>query len=355
VLRGGELTTVPDPVVPDPALLDPGLALATSGVSGRPRVAQRDWATVGAGAAALATAIGLGADDTLLCTTPVHHAYAFVAGMVGCLLSGATYIAPRTPVSPAALAELCERHGVTVLFSVPALYRWYLEGPPLPRPPRLAVAAGERLAPELVAGWERRYGRPLRNHYGSTELGMLSFEPDGAPGSVGLPLAGVRVTIAGGAEAGEVVAEPVGEPALLLGLEAGVRKDARAARAFRTGDLGRLGDDGRLYIEGRVGETIDLGGQKVVPAEVEEAIHRYGPVCDCAVVGGPDRDGVPRLCAFVAAGDGFDRGELRSRLSAELAPFKVPSVVTRLDAIPRSAGGKVLRSRLTELAVAPGG
>ena len=351
VLREGEVAAVRAPRRPDPALLgpEPGLALATSGVSGVPKVAERDWETVGAGAAALALAIDLGPGDTLLCTTPPHHAYGFVAGLVGCLLSGATCLAPPTPVSPGALAGLCERQRPTVLLSVPALYRWYLEGPVLAQPPRLFVSAGERLPRRLIDAWRNRYGRPLCNHYGSTELGMLTFEPDGAPGSAGLPLAGTRLEIGDG-DPGEVIAEARGRPALLLDCGEGERRDHRAPPAFRTGDLGRLGDDGRLYLEGRVGEAIDLGGRKVLPVEVEEAIRSYGPVAECAVIGLPDAEGVARVCAFVEAGRGFDPRELRLHLREELTPHKVPSLVRRLDRLPRTGAGKVHRSRLPDLA-----
>jgi acyl-coenzyme A synthetase/AMP-(fatty) acid ligase len=66
----------------------------------------------------------------------------------------------------------------------------------------------------------------------------------------------------------------------------------------------------------------------------------------------PDSDGVPRLCAFVAVGEGFDPGELRRRLLGELAPHKVPSLVRAIDTLPRTDSGKLLRSRLEELAAA---
>ncbi len=190
---------------------EPGLALATSGVSGPPKVAQRDWDSVACGALALAEATELGAGDVLLCTTPLHHAYSFVAGLVACLLTGATYVAPPAPASPATLADLCAAHGVTVLFSVPALYRWYLEGPPLRPPPRLAVSAGEQLPVDLIEAWREVHGGPLCNHYGSTELGMLTFEPEGVAGSAGLPLPGVEIEVAAAAGGvGEVIARAAG-------------------------------------------------------------------------------------------------------------------------------------------------
>jgi acyl-coenzyme A synthetase/AMP-(fatty) acid ligase len=351
VLREGAVAAVPGAEPPDPALLgaEPALALATSGVSGAPKVAERAWTTVAAGATSLARKIGLGPEEKLLCTTPPHHAYAFVAGLIGCLLSGATYLAPPTPTPPGALAQLCERWRPSVLFSVPALYRWYLDGPALPRPPRLFVSAGEQLPQGTVQRWRGRYGRPICNHYGSTEVGMLTFEPEGIAGSAGLPLPGTRVEIAASSGPGEVFAEASGRPALMLDCGASGRCDRRAPVAFPTGDLGRLGDDGRLYLEGRLGETIDLGGQKVVPAEVEEAIRRYGPVANCAVTGQPDAEGAPRVCAFVEAGREFDARELRLRLREELAPHKVPSVIRRLDRLPRTGTGKLLRSQLPDL------
>ena len=349
VLREGRVAAVEAPRRPDPALLgpEPGLALATSGVGGPPKVAEREWGAVCAGAGALARATGLGPGDTLLCTAPLHHAYGFVAGLVSCLLNGAAYLAPPTPTSPGALAELCEWRRPAVLFSVPALYRWYLDGPALAHPPRLFVSAGERLPRHRIEGWRSRYGRPICNHYGSTELGMLTFEPEGVAGSAGLPLAGTRLEIAGPGP-GEVIAEANGRPALLLDCGAGGRSDRRAPAALPTGDLGELGDDGRLYLRGRAGETIDLGGRKVVPAEVEAAIRRYRPVAECAVVGVPDAEGVPRLCAFVEAGCQFDAGELRRHLRQELTPHKVPSLVRRLDRLPRTGAGKVHRARLAE-------
>jgi acyl-coenzyme A synthetase/AMP-(fatty) acid ligase len=326
---------------------EPGLALATSGVSGPPKVAQRDWDSVVRGALALAEATELGAGDVLLCTTPLHHAYSFVAGLVACILTGATYVAPPAPVSPATLADLCVAHGVTILFSVPALYRWYLEGPPLRRPLRLAVSAGEELSAGLIETWRELHGGPLCNHYGSTELGMLTFEPEGVAGSAGRPLPGVEIEVAAApGEVGEVIARGAGRPALLLDVRDGARHDVRMPAAFPTGDLGRLGEDGRLYLTGRTGTTINLGGQKIAPAEVEAAIRDYGPVRECAVISVAVARGAPRLCAVIEADEGFDPSELRARLLGELAPYKVPTTIRRVRELPRTSTGKLARAEL---------
>jgi acyl-coenzyme A synthetase/AMP-(fatty) acid ligase len=241
----------------------PALALASSGVSTCAVLAQREWSQVAANAAALAEAIELDLDDVLLCTTPLHHTYSFIAGLVGCLLRGARYVAPPTPTAPAMLAELSARHGVTILFSVPVLYRWYLQSEPLARRPRLAVSAGERLPAQLLDAWRSAYAQELCNHYGSTELGMLTLESAGVPGSVGRPLRDVQIDVARFAASGlgEVLARVAGKPALLLDVARGARRETRAQAPFRTGDLGWLDGEGRLHIEGRLSATIDLGGE----------------------------------------------------------------------------------------------
>jgi acyl-coenzyme A synthetase/AMP-(fatty) acid ligase len=355
-IRGRGFSSVAQPRQPDATALDPGpaLALATSGVTGRAKVAQREWQAVAASAESLAEAIELSPDDVLLCTTPLHHAYSFVAGLVGCLLRGATYVAPPTPTTPAILAELSVRYGVTILFSVPVLYRWYLESTPLTRPPRLAVSAGERLPSELLEGWRELYAQELCNHYGSTELGMLTLELGGEPGSVGWPLRGVEIEVdaetAGCAPYGEVVARPVGGPPLLLDVESGTRRDARAQAAFRSGDVGWLGGDGRLYLEGRLGTTLNLGGEKVIPSQVEEVMRSYSSIRDCAVVCVRAGGETPRLCAFVEADDELDMQDLRAFLCVGLSVAQIPSMIRRVRQLPRTATGKVHRDALCERA-----
>ncbi len=351
ILSGRVVSSISSPRRPDASLLDPGpaLALVTSGVTGYAKIAERSWETVTAGALALAQATALERQDVLLCTTPLHHTYSFVAGLLGCLAQGATYIAAPTPTPPATLAELCIRHGVTVLFSVPLLYRWYLESPPLERPPRLAVSAGEALSPELVDRWHETYGQPLCNHYGSTELGMVSFEPEGVPGSVGWPLRGVSIAVEtlAGRTSGEIIVRTTGTPPLLLDVGPSGRRDSRAPTSFRTGDSGWLADDGRLHLQGRLSPTIDLGGEKVVPGQVEDVIRRYSPIRDCVVLAVPDERDIPRLCAYVE-GDAFARHQLRAFLLEELSAHEVPSVIRIVRRLPRTATGKIRRCALLE-------
>jgi acyl-CoA synthetase (AMP-forming)/AMP-acid ligase II len=112
-----------------------------------------------------------------------------------------------------------------------------------------------------------------------------------------------------------------------------------------TGDLGRIDDEGYVYLVGRAGDTINRGGENVRPIEVEEVLRRHPSVADVAVAGVPDKRLGERVAAFVVLAEGasLDTDALRAHARATLAGFKVPEVWHALDELPRNAGGKVLR------------
>jgi acyl-CoA synthetase (AMP-forming)/AMP-acid ligase II len=113
---------------------------------------------------------------------------------------------------------------------------------------------------------------------------------------------------------------------------------------LRTGDQGRVDDDGFLWIEGRASDMVNRGGLKVYPAEVEEVLRAVPGVSDVAVVGIPDeRLGEVPVAAVV--GDA-DAAELESRCRAHLAPYKVPVRFVIVDALPRKEVGKILRAEV---------
>ena len=115
---------------------------------------------------------------------------------------------------------------------------------------------------------------------------------------------------------------------------------------LHTGDLGWVDADGFLWIEGRVSDMINRGGLKVFPDEVEEVLRRHPAVRDAGVAPLPD----PRLGevphAWVVSGQEIDPAELSAWCREYLAPYKVPAGFTRIDALPRSAVGKLLRREL---------
>jgi acyl-CoA synthetase (AMP-forming)/AMP-acid ligase II len=119
-----------------------------------------------------------------------------------------------------------------------------------------------------------------------------------------------------------------------------------------TGDIARVDDDGFVWIEGRAGDVINRGGNKVYPDQVEEVLRLAPGVSDAAVVGvADDRLGEVPI-AFVVGAAATDE-ELRALCREHLAPYKVPVAFHRIDALPRSEVGKVLRRELAARVATP--
>jgi O-succinylbenzoic acid--CoA ligase len=117
---------------------------------------------------------------------------------------------------------------------------------------------------------------------------------------------------------------------------------------LHTGDLGRIDEEGFLYVEDRLGDVIVSGGENVLPAEVEEVLMRHPAVADAAAVGRADPEWQEAVTAVVVLRDGADASpeELRVHCTGELAPFKVPKRFEFADQLPRTASGKLMRREL---------
>jgi fatty-acyl-CoA synthase len=117
-----------------------------------------------------------------------------------------------------------------------------------------------------------------------------------------------------------------------------------------SGDVGHFDDEGRLFVDGREDEMIVSGGENVFPREVEDAIAALEGVAEVAAIGVPDADFGQRLRAFVvrAEGSALSEGDVKAHVRATLARYKVPRDVVFLEALPRTATGKVLKRVLAE-------
>lgn len=347
-----------DPAAPEPEVartldrfdrdgLPAGLGLSTSGVTGEPRSVVRPWSSVAANAAAFADGLGLTPDDVVLTTSAMHHSYAVSAGLCGALAAGASFVAPGGLVSPAVLAGHIDGYRVTVLLSVPMLFRWYTAGVPAAHPPRLCVSAGAPIGADLRAAWDKNVGWPLVEHYGTSELGQLTVATPDDGGTVGRPLRGIRVRATLPTDTGdhELEVAVAGPPAVLL--------DAPPRQLtgwVATGDTGVVDDEGRVTITGRLGDTVNVGGKKVALREVEDVLRALPGVRDAAVVTYGDDPMVPKLCGFVESDGEFDESAVLAAVRARLAPHKVPRRVVRLPGLPKTGSGKVRRRDLRLLA-----
>jgi long-chain acyl-CoA synthetase len=206
--------------------------------------------------------------------------------------------------------------------------------------------------------FEKRFGIPVMQAYGMTEVGAVAQERYDdvragrrGPGSVGRLAAGVEVKIRHLDED-----RPVGEGEILVRTDEASSEFLGGAAVpvdtdgwFATGDVGRL-DDGILYVTGRVQEKMIVGGFNVYPAEVEDAARRSALVEDVVVVGLPDdRLGERPVAGILWAGEADEPG-LLDELRGQLAPYKIPRQTFSISAVPLTRRDKVDRVRAAQLA-----
>lgn len=330
----------------------PLAVLYTSGTTGAPKGIVHSQGRLIANAAMVADALGLGPHDVGLVGLPLSHAYglnhvlAHAAAGARCLLTEASPL-PGLFAPPEWWAE------VTNVPLVPTTLKLVVgaEMPPLPRL-RLLLSAGGPLGSPLATTCARRFpGVPLLNNYGQTEAGprvtVGRVTVDAAPGFVGQPLPGVSVQVLGGEDSGEIAVQT---PTAMLGYLGAPEETARTLDGgwLRTGDLGRLDAAGGVHITGRLSEVVHCAGVRVAAREIEEALLMHPGVAEAAVVAVPHGALGEVAKAFVIrAESGFaSERELKLFCRRALAPAKVPRQIVIVDALPRTAAGKVMKVAL---------
>jgi long-chain acyl-CoA synthetase len=193
---------------------------------------------------------------------------------------------------------------------------------------RLAHCGGAPLPLEAQRAFEEKFRVPVLEGYGMTEAGgVVALNHADAPrkaGSVGTAAAGQELRIA---EDGEV----------LVGLE---------GRWIATGDVGRLDEDGYLFLLDRKKDVILRGGYTVYPREVEEALHLHPAVREAVVLGVPHATLGEEVVALVVLGDSADVDAVKTHTRERVAAYKYPRVVVAVDELPHGATGKIQRSAI---------
>ena len=336
----------PDPVPVGAA--DPAVILATSGTTGTPRRAVHSHTGLLCNARAVAgEMLGLHAGDVQLGALPLAHSFGMSAVLNASVLAGASVaLLPR--FEPAAVVGTMASAGVTVMQAVPTMLRRLADdAPDRAVHPRLVVVSGAPLPDGLAARVHARFRTRVIERYGMTEVSPLTMRDvdagGGIPGDVGSPLWGVVVRVVDGADEGEL---EVCAPSMFLGYHRDRRATAAvmAAGMMRTGDLGKV-QDGRVLLTGRLKDVIVRGGNNVSALEVERVLETHPAVVEVAVVGVPDADLGEEIAAIVVLRPGMRTaaGELEQRCREVLAAYKRPRLWYRLDALPRTASGKVRR------------
>lgn len=338
---------------------DTAAILYTSGTTGRSKGAMLSHGNLLSNARALRDAWHYTADDVLVHALPLFHTHGLFVGINVSLLAGATVLLqPRFDADEIARAL----PSATVLMGVPTYYSRLLERDDLAdlsRGMRLFISGSAPLLSATHRTWRERTGHEILERYGMTETTMLTSNPfDGErrPGTVGLPLAGVRVRIAD-ADAGGIGSIEVAGPNVFAGYWQMPDKTAESFTAdgfFVTGDLGRIDDDGYVHIVGRAKDLVIRGGENVYPKEVEGEIDAMDGVVESAVYGVPDADLGERVVAAVVLEERAEVApeQIADHLAERLAPYKRPSDYVFVPALPRNVMGKVQKSVLRDVGVA---
>ncbi len=322
----------------------------TSGTTGRSKGAMLSHGNLADNALALHAAWGFTPDDVLLHALPIFHVHGLFVALHCALLSGA----PMVWLSKFSDAEvLAGLKRSTVMMGVPTFYTRLLANPAFTREAssgvRLFISGSAPLLPSTFDEFEERTGQRILERYGMSEAVIITTNPlhgERIAGSVGYPLPGVELRIAGGEQTGVI---QIKGPSVFSGYWRMPEKTAEEFTAdgfFITGDVGRRDADGRVWISGRAKDLIISGGYNVYPKEVELVLDEMPGVTESAVIGVPHPDFGEGVVAVVI-GEG-EEAALIAEARRQLAAYKAPKRVVFVGELPRNTMGKVQKNLLRE-------
>jgi acyl-CoA synthetase (AMP-forming)/AMP-acid ligase II len=354
--RAGAAVTAEVPFEPGGAD-DIALLLHTSGTTSRPKQVPLLQRNLMASARTIAAHYELGPGDSSFCVMPLFHIHGLVASTFATLASGGVVVVPRR-FSPRRFWAQARETGATWFSAGPTLHQMILEkgdGLGAPAGLRFVRSCSSALSPPLMARLEEAYGVAVLEAYGMTEAShqMASSPLPPGPryaGSVGIAT-GTEIAIVGAdrvplpeGSAGEIVIRGPGvTPGYLNNSDANA--DAFFDGWFRTGDQGVM-QDGYLRLVGRLKEMILRGGENISPAEIEDVLLAHPAVADAACFGVEDEKYGEEVAAAVALSGPADEAALIAHCAGLLAAYKVPRRIHILDAVPRTATGKLQRRRV---------
>ncbi|MEJ8846672.1 class I adenylate-forming enzyme family protein [Variovorax rhizosphaerae] len=355
-----------EPCFPDPAQQVAAMVY-TSGTTGSPKGVMLTHANLMFVAQSARDVRRLTPDDVIYGVLPMAHVVGLSTQFLGAICSGATLILEPRFAPQSTLRALAEDR-VTIFTGVPALFARVLEwtranGMALVAPQlRLISVAGSPLTPSLKADIERAFKLPLQNGYGLTEtaptIAQTRLEAPRTDCSVGPAIPGVELRVVN-ADGAEVPCGVTGELHVRgPGVMKGYYRNAALTSSvldpngwFNTGDMANIDAEGALFISGRTKELIIRSGFNVYPLEVEQVLNAYPGVVQSAVVGREAHHN-EEIVAFLEtkAGADIDMRALREYLRDSLSPYKQPTDIRFMEALPSAPNGKVLKNTLKELA-----
>ena len=357
-------TASPAPQVVDRAAYDTAVVLYTSGTTGHPKGAELTHANlINNVEVSAADLFQLGPDDLIFGGLPLFHAFGQTCTLNAAIMTGASLtVLPRFDAAKA-LGILADQR-VTIFAGVPTMFSALLHVPDRSgydvSALRLCISGGAAMPVEVLRQFEDAFDCIVLEGYGLSETSpVASFNHPGRerkPGSIGTPIRGVemRVVDASGAEVpqGEVGEIAIRGHNVMKGYLNRPEATAEAVSAdgwFRTGDIGRVDEDGYYYSVDRKKDLIIRGGYNIYPREIEEVLYEHPEVAEAAVVGIPHPELGEEVGAAVALKPGatVTPDELRSYVKSQVAAYKYPRRVWIVDALPKGPTGKILKKEIT--------
>ena len=342
---------------------DLALIIYTSGTTGKPKGAMLSHHNLMSNVAAVTEAVGIEPNDRMAVLLPMFHSFTMTVGLLLPMTQGLSIIAIKSLHPPKNIIAEIMQHGATIMPAIPQLYR-VLVNVDLPKdlPLRVCLSGAAPLPVEVLNAFNDRVGIPLLEGYGLSETSPVACTNPligkRKAGSVGLPLPGVEFQIRN--DNGEAL--PVGEPGEICirghNIMMGYWNNPEATEAaikdgwLLTGDIGRLDGDGYIYITDRKKDMLLVNGINVYPREVEEVIYQFDGIKEASVVGvnDPRKGDVIVACVVPSEGAGLDEEALIVYLKTKLAAYKIPRKVLKMEALPKTATGKILKTKLREIA-----
>jgi acyl-coenzyme A synthetase/AMP-(fatty) acid ligase len=348
--------TGPTLVVPDERLFEaaeapavdlsptaPALITFTSGTSGEPKPIRHGQRYLPGQHVQAEHWFGAREGDLCWCTAASGWSKSARNAFIAPWVRGAAALLHDARFDPDERLDTARREHVNVLCMAPTEYRTIAKRTRLRELPSLrhAVAAGEPLNPEIVRLWAEQTGIWIHDGYGQTETGALTGMPIGEPvrpGSMGRPLPGFKLWI----EDGELCADPTTVPTFFID---------GPDTTWHTGDRVREDEDGYLWFEGRADDVIISAGYRIGPFEVESALVSHPAVAEAAAVAADDEERGAVVRAVVVLRDGHEPSdalvrEIQNHVKSETAPYKYPRIVEFVEALPKTASGKIKRAEI---------
>jgi acyl-CoA synthetase (AMP-forming)/AMP-acid ligase II len=341
-----------------PAPDDIALVLHTSGSTGRPKRVPLKHKNLAVSCRNIVDTYQLSSEDISLCVMPLFHVHGLVASTLSTFLSGGTVVVPAK-FNPMSFWRTAREHRATWYSCVPTIHQLSLarqnERPEGLERLRFVRSCSSALSPALMEKIENIVGIPVLEAYGMTEASHQMCSNPLPPsarkaGSVG-PGTGVNVSIMDEdgnhlktGELGEVVIQG---PNVIQGYENNPEANAKSFTNgwFRTGDQGKIDADGYLHLTARIKELIVRGGEKIAPLEIDEVLLSHPAVVEAVAFGAPHPAWGEEVAVAVVLREPQDGAEsvLLSYCRERLADFKCPRKIHIVEAIPRTATGKIQR------------